>query len=560
MTLQLRDYQQQLVDGVRSAWQAHQRVLFQLPTAGGKTVCFSHLAQDAVKDGGRVLVLAHRQELLTQAQAKLQAVTAAPVGLMVAGKRPTDEPIICSSIQSATTPANLQRLIDFEPQLILVDEAHLSVSRSYKKVFEALPNARLAGCTATPRRLDGKGLDEVFQHLVLGPTPKQLIKAGHLVPLRTFAVERPIDTEGLHKRAGEFIQAELEERVSIVRLCGDAVQEWFRLCPGRKTISFCLNVAHAYAIAEAFNEAGVPAAALDGNSSAQERQRVLDAFRDGSILYLANCALFTEGLDVPDIGAIQLLTATASLTKYLQACGRGARPADDKADAIILDHGNNAIRLGLPQSWREWTLDAKPKRPKKAPGEPGPDAPPERRVVEIPGTLRELTEDPADPSDPDFWPWQVKQLNARAEERNYNPGWVAFRLIEQGAPFAIVEEAAAQVGYSSEWVRFRMLKQLDKKASKAAIQAAAKTETQAPPPAPKPDGPRFPSELERRTALKFYVVWAGRQTGIFTSWDEAEEQVKGYAGGRFKSYPSWNAANAAFSAASQSWEPALLQR
>lgn len=326
-TYQLRDYQQELIQKVFAAWSAgDRRVLAQSPTGSGKTVLFSAIAREFTTKGEGVLVLAHREELVTQARDKLQAVTTGQVGIIKAGYRPDPtHPIQVASVQSLIRRKNWP-----SAGLVVVDEAHHSCAATYAKILERYPDAYILGVTATPARSDGQGFKRQYDALVLGRSVRELVEAGYLCPFRLFAAKNRIKAAGVKITAGDYNRQELAELVNTSLTLGDVVGTWRRYALGKKTVVFCVDVAHSEAVAEAYRQAGYAAEHLSGETPASERYQALERFRTGKTLILTNCQLFTEGLDVPDIEAVQCLRPTRSLILHLQMVGRGLRPSAGK--------------------------------------------------------------------------------------------------------------------------------------------------------------------------------------------------------------------------------------
>lgn len=361
--LTLRPYQTAMIDQVRSAYQAGKRaVLLQGATGMGKTVIFAHIAQSAAKIGSKVLILVHRRELLMQGSRALRDL-GLPHGLIMPGLPRTNAQVRIASVQTLTrrldhTPA---------PDLLVIDEAHHAVAGSWRQVLAHWPKAWVLGVTATPARLDGRGLGTVFQSLILGPSMRDLVDGGFLAPCDVYAPPVVAELEGMHTRMGDFDRGEVRVRMDRPAITGDCVEHYTRLTPGRLAIVFCASVDHARHVADAFSAAGFPSESVDGGMGDRERDSVLQRFGEGTIRVLTSCELVAEGFDLPECEVAVLLRPTQSLTVYLQQVGRIMRPADGKGLATILDHVGNVSRFGLPDAKREWSLDAKRKKPKPPP-------------------------------------------------------------------------------------------------------------------------------------------------------------------------------------------------
>ena len=359
--MNLRPYQQALVDQIRLQYQlGHRKVLAVLPTGAGKTVCFSHIAQSAAKKGNRVLIAVHRQELLDQACRSLPM----PHGV-IAANRAMD---LSAAVQVASVQTLARRLHklprDFF-QLVIIDEAHHSNAGTWARTLEHFHQAHLLGVTATPIRLDGRGLGEHYQSMVEGPSAAWLTDNGYLAPARVLAPPG-FDATGLRKRMGDFDTKEAEHRIGTIM--GDCLSHYRKHLDGQTAIAFCCSVAHAEAVARLFMGAGIPAASIDGSMTSEQRRDLLQALGTGRIRVLTSCALIGEGVDVPSVGGCILLRPTASTSLHLQMIGRCLRPSPGKAAAVVLDHVGNTLRLGHHLEPREWTLDGLTKRDRdKAP-------------------------------------------------------------------------------------------------------------------------------------------------------------------------------------------------
>jgi superfamily II DNA or RNA helicase len=362
----LRSYQGTLVERTRANFILGKRnQLLVLPTGGGKTVCFSYMAGAAKSKGLTVWILAHRVELLEQISRTLRDFGIAH-GMIAPGYLGDRR----QQVQVASVFTLARRLDRYEkPDLIIVDEAHHAISKStWGMVIKANPQAKLLGVTATPIRLSGEGLGDLFECMVQGPTVAELIEQGALSPYRLFA-PAGVDLSGVHSKMGDFVRGELAEAMNKRSITGDAVSHYRKLADGKRAVAFCVSVEHAEHVAAQFREAGIPAASIDGGMDKVLRQSVLASFSAGDLRVLTSCDLISEGFDVPAIEVAILLRPTQSLGLYLQQVGRCLRVFPGKTEAIILDHAGNVKRHGLPDEDRIWTLEGKAKKRKSKPTE-----------------------------------------------------------------------------------------------------------------------------------------------------------------------------------------------
>ena len=346
--MKLRSYQQRDIQRIREAFKTNKRVLYVLPTGGGKTVTFNHIAGIAP---GRVLILVHRKELLNQAVEKFGG----ECGTIEAGKPTPDARVIVGMVQTVVNRINAM----FKPSLIIIDEAHHANATTYQRITNAFP-CFVLGVTATPCRADGSGLKESFDTIVEGPTMSDLIDEGYLVKPRCFA-PTTIDTKQIKIVRGDFDQRETLEAVNRSSITGDVVKHYKKFANERPAVVFCISVQHAVNVAEVFRDSGISSAAVYGDMSKTERDETMQKFGN-EIAVLCSCNLISEGVDVPGIYAAILLRPTQSKGLFLQQVGRALRPAPGKTQAIILDHVGNCQRHGLPTDGHEWTLDAKKRR------------------------------------------------------------------------------------------------------------------------------------------------------------------------------------------------------
>lgn len=352
----LRPYQQAAIEAVYQSWQnGHRRVMLQLPTGGGKTVIFSSIATDALKNGQGVLVVAHKKELITQARAKLEAISGLPAGVIKAGFPFEPEyDIQVASIQTLTS----RKKVRPDAGLLIFDEAHHCSARSYKALMEEYPQSLILGVTATPIREDGQGFKSVFDDLITSPPVRWFINQGYLCDFKYIGAASKVSTKGIKKSRGDYSTSQLAKQAADIN--GDVVPTWRQYADGLQTIVFCVDVAHSKQVCQKFVEAGIPAEHLDGTTPDAERDAIIERYKRGETLVLTNCGIFSEGFDVPRIECVQIIRPTASLAVYLQQVGRGLRPAPGKEKCIIIDHTRNYIEHGLPDEDREWSLDCIP--------------------------------------------------------------------------------------------------------------------------------------------------------------------------------------------------------
>jgi DNA repair protein RadD len=355
LSLILRDYQELDLGGIRVRFGVgDKRVLYVCSTGGGKTVVFTAMVAGAFRRGRRVLVAAHRDYLISQIGATLEKF-GLEYGVIAAGY---DERVDLP-VQIGSTMSLLRRLHKYEPfDLVVFDEAHRSMSATNREIIDALPNAHVVGVTATPARLDGKPLGEIYQSMVVGPPMRELIARGYLVPFRYFAPSN-IDLSGIRSRGGDYAMDEVETRVAKPSITGDVIEHYRRLAPGKRAIVFCVSREHSRQVARQFTEAGIPARHIDGETPRDERARIRTEFDLGRIQVLTNVELVSEGYDIPAVEAVIQLRPTQSLVLFLQMVGRALRTSPGKLEAVLIDHVGNCFRHGLPDEDREWSLTAK---------------------------------------------------------------------------------------------------------------------------------------------------------------------------------------------------------
>lgn len=372
----LRDYQETAVEAIRASIRAgHRSPLLVSPTGSGKTILFSYMVSRHVRAAQcRAVILVHREELIEQVSTALRSFNV-HVGLISAGAH-YDRGYRAHVASVQTLVRRLDTVA--APTLLIVDEAHHGAKGSSWATVIAHwrkenPAMITLGVTATPERLDGKGLSDAFDDLVVGPSARQLIDAGHLAPYRVFAPPAP-DMSSLHMRGGDYARNEAAALIDKPTITGDAVEHYRRHVNGAPAFAFCVSIAHAEHVADAFRSAGFRAQSVDGTMDKTVRRAIIKDFRDGRLNVLTSCDLIGEGLDVPGAHAAMLLRPTASLGLCMQQIGRILRPCEGKTHAIILDHVGNIRRHGLPDAEREWSLDGREERQRREGATPGTDS------------------------------------------------------------------------------------------------------------------------------------------------------------------------------------------
>lgn len=341
VSIRLRDYQERDLAGIRDVMRdGCRRVLYVAPTGSGKTVLFGWLARSAASKGKRVLVLTHRRELLRQTTRRM-----AEMGAEV------DVTTVQAVARFGEVPTH---------DLLIVDESHHSSRGTQWHAIINRFRGHVLGVTATPERLDGKGLRDSFDEMVVGPTVHELIDQGWLADFR--AMSAPRSRKGIKKIGGDFARAAAAGWVSgQPKIVGDCVEEWREHVRG-PALAFCATVEHAETVAAEMREKGLRAASIDGRMGDVQREKLIEAIGDGGLDVLTSCDLIGEGLDVPEVKGVIMLRPTASLALHLQQVGRALRPKVDGGRAVILDHVGNCGEHGLPNEHRLWSLDGRKAR------------------------------------------------------------------------------------------------------------------------------------------------------------------------------------------------------
>lgn len=442
----LRHYQRAAAHEIQTrVMHGARRILVVAPTGSGKTVLFAHLATTARARGRRVLIVAHRRELIHQAYAKLLAsgLDEADVGVVMASdtrRRPA------ASIQVASIDTLRYRTRP-RADLVIIDECHRATAKSYRDLTDAYPAAIHLGFTATPYRSDGRGLGEIYEDIVVVASIRSLIAEGYLVEPRVFTVPILPDLSKVRVRGGDYDERALADAVNTTSLVGDLVEHWRTHAGDVRTVAFAVSVEHSKHITERFRAAGIAAEHLDGATATTERDAILKRLAAGTTRVVSNCNCLSEGFDLPSVKCAILARPTKSAGLYLQQAGRILRPFEGLR-AVILDHAGSAAVHGLPQDERDFALDGVKRRgaSREAPSRTCPEcyavlpaamqvcpecsfAFPAKELVpeEDEGTLMELTPKAKQLPLPDARRVHLEQLRALARSQRRDETWVSER-------------------------------------------------------------------------------------------------------------------------------------
>ena len=380
----LRDYQEEICSRVREAFKKHRSVMMQMPTGTGKTVVLAEIVREYlnvnvnvnVKGGCNVLIVAHRRELVEQIQQALLRV----MGAGVARELPTQQSCDYLSAEGAAAhiavhsiqwlSRNIEK-VKGKPGLVIVDEAHHALAKTYKMMWEAWPEAKFLGLTATPWRMSGEGFTDLFEVMVQSWSVKRFIAEGWLCAYDYYAVrpdsddQRRIDSLTKRGTDGDYQTKEMREKLDDAPCIERLFETYMQHAKGMKGIVYAIDIEHAEHIADYYKQQGVAAYAISSKTSLPERKRLIEAFRkrvllptqqscDCFIQVLVSVDLFSEGFDCPDVEFIQMARPTLSLAKYLQMVGRGLRAHQGKECVTIIDNVGLYRRFGLPSGERDW--------------------------------------------------------------------------------------------------------------------------------------------------------------------------------------------------------------
>ena len=350
--MNLRDYQIDICTRVREAFGYHRSVMVQMPTGTGKTVVLASLVSQLKNEN--VLIVAHRRELIEQIKATIKRLNMEDRNITVESIQTISRHLTSNGV--ATPPAGGQGGFS----LVVIDEAHHALAKTYKMMWETWPDAKFLGLTATPCRLNGKGFTDLFEVLLSSLTVPEFIKKGVLAPFDYVTInegssqQQLIDSLTKRGADGDYQVKEMNEVLNKRPSIEQLYKCYTQFAKKKKGIIYAVSIEHARSIAEYYESKGIKAVAISAKTPAKERAGFLDDFRKGKIQTLVNVDIFSEGFDCPDVEFIQLARPTLSLAKYLQMVGRGLRPHKKKECCVILDNVGLVRLFGLPTRCWNW--------------------------------------------------------------------------------------------------------------------------------------------------------------------------------------------------------------
>lgn len=363
----LRPYQIESKKEIYEAWLSVRSVLFQMPTGTGKTRLFASIIKDvrtisiakAIIPQPRILVLAHRTELIEQISNTITNKYHITCGIIKSGiLENMDAMVQVASVQSLTRRLARWGTIPFG--LIVIDEAHHALAKTYLKICSAFPYARILGVTATPCRLNGESFRKIFDKLIVSPSVQSFIEMGYLSRFQYYSIkpttqiQYDIDSIKYFGANGDYAERELMDICDRTQVRAQLIKSYNQYAKGKKGIIYTINKTHNKHVAQQYKDIGVSVATIDSDTPAEERRQIVFDFRNGKYDIICNVNIFSEGFDCPDIEFIQLARPTLSLSLYLQQVGRALRISDNKAYALILDNVGSYNKFGLPNKPIDW--------------------------------------------------------------------------------------------------------------------------------------------------------------------------------------------------------------
>jgi superfamily II DNA or RNA helicase len=360
--MKARPYQRKADADIVAAWKQHRRVLYTGPTGSGKTEQAVLVIKRAIASGKRVLFVSHLRTIVHQTADRLRrhGIRRRDLGVIMGD----DDRLNPDALVQVASIQTLSRRSLPKADIVIVDEAHRAGSDQYTDLLAAYSKARILGLSATPRRETGAGLADVFDVLVLGPTPADLIADGYLARAKVYTAPDHLlpQLSKVRTVAGDYNQRELGEAVNQRILVGSIVDEWKRLADNRRTVVFAVDLDHARTIVDRFKAAKVRVEMLDGSTPQADRDAILARLKGGpsvvgGLAVVVNVGVLCEGWDMPEVKCVAVARPTRSITRWLQMTGRALRPCGQ--EPIVLDHSGTALFFGPPDWPQPWALEAR---------------------------------------------------------------------------------------------------------------------------------------------------------------------------------------------------------
>ena len=361
----LRDYQVEAKKNIYNFWKTKRSVMLQMPTGTGKTRLFVSIARDfhnwgvKNKTAVKMLILAHRHELIDQIDTHLGLKYGLAHGIIMASSLEQKKyPVQIGSVPTLTR--RIEKWSDKQFDVIIIDEAHHVKAESYKKILNTYPNAKILGVTATPYRLNGEGFVDEFDGLIVSEPINSFIKKGYLSEYDYYSIrpdsnlQNQINNIDQFDIDGDYLESAMMSVMDTEKVRARIVETYLKYAKGKKGIVYAITKGHNLHICDSFRKVGIPAAAIDCDTKPEEREKIVNEFKDGKIDILCNVNIFSEGFDCPDVEFVQLARPTMSLSMYLQQVGRGLRPAEGKSKLIVLDNVGQYNKFGFPSDDRNW--------------------------------------------------------------------------------------------------------------------------------------------------------------------------------------------------------------
>ena len=360
----LRPYQLQMKEEVYGLWDKMDNLMIQMPTGTGKTIVFTSVVRDIQQwckvhsPESKILIVAHRKELITQASGKLKDI---PHGIIMSGnKQELHHMVQVASIQTFMSCRNYETMRHYRFDFIIIDEAHHSIASGYQKLWEMYPHSKKMGVTATPWRMNHCGFRSLYSDIILSRPIEWFINNHYLSNYDYISIRRNSETQKAVNSIdrygvdGDYLEAELSNVFDCDHIRAELYKSYKKFADGKKGIIYAIDRRHAANILNLYASQGVSICMIDGITPAEERQSIIEDFKAGTVRVIVNVNIFSEGFDCPDIEFVQLARPTRSLTMYLQQVGRALRISPNKEKSLILDNVGLYNRFGTPMANRHW--------------------------------------------------------------------------------------------------------------------------------------------------------------------------------------------------------------